>query len=58
MRLLNVCRSCSPLLCFHLLAEDSASSCRTSTGFNGDANGDGKRHSYQDEFVELFNPSR
>ena len=24
---------------------------------NGDANGDGKRHNYQDEFVELFNPS-
>lgn len=27
------------------------------SGLAGDANGDGVRHTYQDEFIELFNPS-
>ena len=30
---------------------------RPSIESNEDANGDGKRHSYLDEFVELLNPS-
>ena len=65
MCLLNVCRMLLALQSLHLLAittqaEDvyiSEVLADLAPGFDGYANGDGKRHSYQDEFVELFYPS-
>ena len=65
MRLLNVCRTLLALQSSHLLAlttqaEDvyiSEVITDPPPGFDGDANGDDKRHSYQDQFAELFKPS-
>ena len=63
MRLLNVCGPPFALQFLSLLAlPTQASQVHISKvladpppGLGGDANGDGKRDSYQDEFVELFN---
>ena len=63
MRLLNIC---GPLFALHFLSllalPTQASQAYISEvladpppGLGGDANGEGKRDSYQDEFVELFN---
>ena len=63
MRLLNVCGPLLALQSLSLLALPTQASevyisevlADPPPGLGGDANGDGKRDSYQDEFVELFN---